>query len=162
MQTSVSQSLLNFYKPLRIYLTTHATNTIPLVIVSTKRKSYTSQSMAPATLPTRPLGRNGPPVTALGFGAMGLSAFYGSTASDEERFKVLDRAYELGETNWDSADIYGDNEDLIGKWFARTGKRKEVRPIYLTALGVLPVHATSCWAFCTCLRKISIHYESEN
>ena len=66
-------------------------------------------------------------VTALGFGAMGLSAFYGKPESDETRFKVLDRAYELGETFWDSADIYMDNEDLIGKWFKRTGKRDEVR-----------------------------------
>ena len=65
-------------------------------------------------------------ITALGFGAMGLSAFYGKPEADEVRFKVLDRAYELGETNWDSADIYMDNEDLIGKWFKRTGKRDEV------------------------------------
>ncbi|KAI9815130.1 MAG: hypothetical protein M1827_002973 [Pycnora praestabilis] len=81
--------------------------------------------MAP-TLPTRQLGKNGPHVTALGFGAMGLSAFYGTPESDEERFKVLDRAYEKGELNWDSADIYADNEDLIGKWFKRTGKRNEI------------------------------------
>ena len=77
-------------------------------------------------LPQRQLGKNGPTVTALGFGAMGLSAFYGKPEADEVRFKVLDRAYELGETNWDSADIYMDNEDLIGKWFKRTGKRDEV------------------------------------
>lgn len=82
--------------------------------------------MAPSQLPTRQLGRNGPQVTALGFGAMGLSAFYGGPESDEERFKVLDRAYELGEVNWDSADIYADNEDLIGEWFKRTGKRNEI------------------------------------
>ena len=56
-----------------------------------------------SALPTRQLGKNGPQVTALGFGLMGLSAFYGATESDEDRFKVLDRAYELGETNWDSA-----------------------------------------------------------
>ena len=62
----------------------------------------------PAKLPTRQLGKNGPQVTALGFGAMGLSAFYGAPASDEERFKILDRAYELGVTFWDSADIYMD------------------------------------------------------
>ena len=62
----------------------------------------------PATVPTRPLGKDGPQVSALGFGAMGLSAFYGAPASDEERFKVLDRAYELGCTFWDSADIYMD------------------------------------------------------
>ncbi|KAI9734710.1 MAG: hypothetical protein M1818_006697 [Claussenomyces sp. TS43310] len=82
--------------------------------------------MAPPQLPTRKLGKNGPQIVALGFGTMGLSAFYGKTASDEERFKVLDKAYELGATNWDSADIYGDSEDLLGKWFKRTGKRDEI------------------------------------
>ena len=34
--------------------------------------------------------------------------------------------YENGCRNWDTADIYGDNEDLIGKWFKRTGKRSEI------------------------------------
>lgn len=82
--------------------------------------------MAPPQLPIRQLGKNGPEVTALGFGAMGLSAFYGKPESDEERFKILDKAYELGEHFWDSADIYMDNEDLIGKWFQRTGKRDEI------------------------------------
>lgn len=57
---------------------------------------------------------------------MGLSAFYGEAESDEARFKVLDRALELGETFWDSADMYADSEDLIGKWFKRTGKRNEI------------------------------------
>lgn len=82
--------------------------------------------MAQSQLPTRQLGKNGPQVTALGFGAMGLSAFYGAPESDEERFRVLDRAYELGERFWDSADVYGDSEDLIGKWFKRTGKRDDI------------------------------------
>ena len=72
------------------------------------------------------LNSKGPQVTALGFGAMGLSAFYGKPESDEERFRVLDRAYELGETFWDSADVYMDSEDLIGKWFKRTGKREDI------------------------------------
>ncbi|KAF6223944.1 hypothetical protein HO133_010518 [Letharia lupina] len=81
--------------------------------------------MAPS-LPTRQLGKNGPQVTALGFGAMGLSAFYGKPESDEDRFKILDKAYDMGETFWDSADVYMDNEDLIGKWFKRTGKRDDI------------------------------------
>lgn len=80
----------------------------------------------PPQLPTRKLGKNGPQVTALGFGTMGLSAFYGAPESDEKRFKILDRAYELGQTNWDSADVYQDSEDLLGKWFERTGKRDEI------------------------------------
>lgn len=82
--------------------------------------------MAATNLPTRALGRNGPLVSAIGFGAMGLSAAYGFGGSDEDRFKVLDRAYELGNTFWDTADVYGDNEELIGKWFKRTGKRDDI------------------------------------
>ncbi|TAQ86892.1 hypothetical protein B7494_g4803 [Chlorociboria aeruginascens] len=80
----------------------------------------------PAKLPTRALGRNGPQVPAIGLGLMGLSTFYGKPGSDEERFKFLDRAYELGAVHWDSAQMYGDNEVLLGKWFQRTGKRKEI------------------------------------
>lgn len=48
---------------------------------------------------------------------------------DEERFKVLDRAWELGETFWDSAQAYGDNELLIGKWFKLHPERR--RDIFL-------------------------------
>lgn len=80
----------------------------------------------PAQVPTRPLGKNGPEIPALGLGLMGLSSFYGVPPSDEERFKLLDRAYELGCTHWDSARLYGDSEELLGKWFQRTGKRKEI------------------------------------
>lgn len=32
---------------------------------------------------------------------MGLAGAYGTVGDDEERFKILDRAYELGETFWD-------------------------------------------------------------
>ncbi|KAH7356420.1 aldo-keto reductase, putative [Rhexocercosporidium sp. MPI-PUGE-AT-0058] len=82
--------------------------------------------MAPQ-IQTRQLGKNGPKIPALGFGLMGLSSFYGKPESDEARFKVLDRAYELGETFWDSADVYGDNEELVGKWFAKNPeKRKDI------------------------------------
>ena len=67
----------------------------------------------------RQLGKGGPKVSAIGFGAMGLSAFYGTPASDEERFKIFDRAIELGSTYIDTADAYGDNEDLLGKYFKK-------------------------------------------
>ncbi|RDB21928.1 Aldo-keto reductase yakc [NADP(+)] [Hypsizygus marmoreus] len=65
-------------------------------------------------------------VPPIGFGAMGISAAYGPVGSDEERFKVLDAAYEQGCTHWDTADVYGDSEQLIGKWFKRTGKRNDI------------------------------------
>ncbi|KAJ9213191.1 hypothetical protein DTO166G4_5184 [Paecilomyces variotii] len=80
-----------------------------------------------ASIPKAPLGRNGPEVNRIGFGCMGLSAFYGPPKPDNERFAVLDAAYEAGEHFWDSADIYMDNEDLLGKWFAANPeKRKDI------------------------------------
>lgn len=44
---------------------------------------------------------------------------------DEERFKILDRAWELGATFWDTAQEYGDSEVLIGKWFERHPERRK-------------------------------------
>ncbi|PSR87078.1 hypothetical protein PHLCEN_2v5248 [Hermanssonia centrifuga] len=76
------------------------------------------------SLPTRKIGNT--EVTAIGWGGMGLSAFYSKPLPDEERFKLLDAVYERGCTNWDTADVYGDNEDLIGQWLKRTGKRNEI------------------------------------
>jgi aryl-alcohol dehydrogenase-like predicted oxidoreductase len=58
---------------------------------------------------------------------MGIGGFvYGKADTDEERFKVLDRLVELGCTNWDTSSVYGDSEELIGKWFKRTGKRDQI------------------------------------
>ncbi|KAL8731912.1 MAG: hypothetical protein Q9181_004135 [Wetmoreana brouardii] len=57
---------------------------------------------------------------------MGLSSAYGAVESTEARLKVLDRAYELGEWFWDSADAYADNEDLVGEWFKRNEKRNDI------------------------------------
>ncbi|KAI0052184.1 Aldo/keto reductase [Auriscalpium vulgare] len=66
-------------------------------------------------LPTRKIGSTD--VTAIGYGAMGIAAFYGTPLPDEERFKILDA---------DTADVYNDSEELIGNWFKRTGKRDEI------------------------------------
>jgi len=40
----------------------------------------------------------------------------------------LTRAADLGQTFWDTSDAYGPftNEELIGKWFKLTGRRKEI------------------------------------
>ncbi|GJE96764.1 aldo/keto reductase [Phanerochaete sordida] len=78
----------------------------------------------PAQLPTRRIGDVD--VSAIGYGTMGLSAFYGPIPSDEERLKLLDTIYESGCTFWDTANMYGDSEDLLGQWFARSGKRGEI------------------------------------
>lgn len=38
--------------------------------------------------------------------------------------KLLDAAWEIGCTNWDTADAYGDSEDVIGKWFKLHPERR--------------------------------------
>lgn len=78
-------------------------------------------------VPTRKLGKNGPEVDAIGYGLMGLSSFYGTVKPDEERYALLDHIFESGCRNWDSADMYGDSEDLLGRWFKKNpGKRDQI------------------------------------
>ena len=65
---------------------------------------------------TRKLGANGPEVSAIGLGCMGMSAFYGG--SDEaQSISVIHRALDLGVTLFDTAEMYGphSNEVLVGK-----------------------------------------------
>jgi aryl-alcohol dehydrogenase-like predicted oxidoreductase len=80
---------------------------------------------SPASYPTRVLGRNGPSVTALGLGCMGMSEFYGDR-DDQQSIQVIHRALDLGVTFLDTADMYGvgDNEKLVGQAIA--GRRQQV------------------------------------
>ncbi|KIJ97249.1 hypothetical protein K443DRAFT_133887 [Laccaria amethystina LaAM-08-1] len=82
---------------------------------------------ATTSYPQRQLGRNGPTVAKLGFGTMGFGAFYGqTTASEESIMKALTYAADRGLTFWDTADIYGNSEATLGKWFESTNRRKDI------------------------------------
>ncbi|WP_290640668.1 aldo/keto reductase [Aquabacterium sp.] len=66
------------------------------------------------TIPQRTLGRNGPHVSALGLGCMGMSDFYGA-ADDARSLAVLHHALDMGISLLDTADMYGvgANERLL-------------------------------------------------
>jgi hypothetical protein len=84
--------------------------------------SQAAEAAAPASqpmpvLPTRVLGKTGAKVTSIEIGCGG-----------DITQRLLDRAYQVGIRCFDTADCYGKgkSEREIGKWFERTGKRKDI------------------------------------
>src|SRR5580698_2684270 len=73
----------------------------------------------------RPLGQNGPVVSALSLGAMGMSGMYGQ-ADEKESVATIHAALDAGINLIDTGDFYGmgHNEMLIGRAIA--GRRDKV------------------------------------
>ena len=71
------------------------------------------------TITTRTLGQDGPTVSTIGLGCMGMSEFYGMR-DDVESTAVIHRAIEEGVNFLDTADMYGPfvNEELVGRAIA--------------------------------------------
>jgi aryl-alcohol dehydrogenase-like predicted oxidoreductase len=68
----------------------------------------------------RKLGTTGPTVSALGYGAMGLTAGYGPATDRTHAIALLRAAAERGVTFFDTAEVYGPfaNEELVGEALA--------------------------------------------
>ncbi|TZF91422.1 aldo/keto reductase [Cognatilysobacter lacus] len=69
---------------------------------------------------TRTLGRNGPVVSEIGYGCMGLSHGYGHAVDRATGIALLRGAVDRGVTLFDTAEIYGPftNEELVGQALA--------------------------------------------
>jgi aryl-alcohol dehydrogenase-like predicted oxidoreductase len=81
--------------------------------------------MAMFQIGKRRLGRNGPEVSAIGLGCMGMSEFYVG-GSEAESIATIHHSLDRGVTFLDTADMYGwgRNEELVGRAIA--GRRGEV------------------------------------
>jgi aryl-alcohol dehydrogenase-like predicted oxidoreductase len=66
------------------------------------------------SLSRKPLGKNGPPVSSIGLGCMGMSDFYGS-ADEAESLRTIHAALDAGINLLDTGDFYGmgHNEMLL-------------------------------------------------
>jgi aryl-alcohol dehydrogenase-like predicted oxidoreductase len=84
---------------------------------------------------TRSLGSDGPSVGAVGLGCMPMNWAYGGQTQEDEAFRAIHRAIDLGVTLLDTADVYGPftNEDLVGR--ALEGRRDEV--VLATKVGLV-------------------------
>ena len=64
----------------------------------------------------RNLGNNGLEVSAIGYGAMGLSHGYGPATDKQQAIALIRAAAERGVTFFDTAQIYGAiNEEIVGE-----------------------------------------------
>jgi len=86
----------------------------------------------------RKLGKNGPAVSAVGLGCMGMSGAYGQS-DEKESIATIERALELSHNFLDTADYYlaGHNEQLIGQ--AIKGKRNKAFLSVKTGMMVSPM-----------------------
>lgn len=68
----------------------------------------------------RKLGNNGPEVSAIGLGCMGMSFGYGPPKDKQEMISLIRKAVDLGVTFFDTAEVYGPftNEELVGEALA--------------------------------------------
>ena len=73
----------------------------------------------------RKLGKTGPDICPIGFGAMSLTNFYGP-CNDMQADKILNKVLDLGINHIDTSNVYGagTSESRIGEFLAKQGKQK--------------------------------------
>ena len=84
-------------------------------------------------------------VSALGFGCMGLSHAYGAPLDEREAVKLVRRAFDCGYTFFDTAEVYGTEEDphanerLVGEALAPVsrGQLRQLDDVFPFAVPIL-------------------------
>lgn len=73
----------------------------------------------------RILGTNGPQIGAIGLGCMSFGGTASGATSDLASFEAMDRAWDLGMTHFDTANVYGPHtsEQVVGAWMAGRGHK---------------------------------------
>ena len=102
------------------------------------------------------LGRTGAKVSRLCLGTMN----FGPQTSEEDSYKVMDRALELGINFWDTADVYGwkkgegVTEQILGRYFAQGGNRREKAVIATKVYGDMGLGDMGDWPNTARLSKV--------
>lgn len=90
-----------------------------------------AEAAAAEKMPTRPMGSQGMQCSMQGYGAMGIASFYGKPLPMPDAVALLKKAYELGVTHYDSAELYTGKDDegntvyseeMVGRFAAEVGK----------------------------------------
>ena len=96
---------------------------------------------AQRSYPTRRLGKDGPAVSAIGYGTMGafdlfsvclfsvrfatgIGAWYGAPRTNSDAQELLTTALNRGQNLWDTSDCYGQAESALGSWFTANPQRR--------------------------------------
>lgn len=89
------------------------------------------------------LGNSDLKISQIGFGAMGMSEFYGPTGDAKEAEKLLQEMVGMGVDFIDTADVYGmgHNEELVGRAF----KEMRDKVTIATKFGILRDAKTGAW-----------------
>src|SRR5258705_12939558 len=88
-----------------------------------------------SSIPQKPLGKNGPLVSSIGLGCMGMSDFYGS-ADEVESLRTIHAALDAGINLLDTGDFYGmgHNEMLIGEALRGVSRERAVVSVKFGAM----------------------------
>src|SRR5271165_6909282 len=98
-----------------------------LVLKFTRSLNLNNKGTRNVAIENKRLGKRGVLVSNICLGTMN----FGWHTSQEESFKIMDRALELGINFFDTADVYGwggeqgDTEEILGRWFAQGGGRRD-------------------------------------